>query len=336
MVTESRRSTRRGRLALVGLALLAAAALLTHMPRLVAWARLNTGYVWLNRGLAEAEPAKVERATRFFTAGSDDPASRRSAWRGLGLAYVSQGRFEAAGLAWQQIGGLDGFEMWGLQAEQAGNWTGARDWYGLATRSAPQNGDYWYLRARAAAQASDSAAAGFYREALAAPESRRFGRSNTLTRLAELAKQEQPPDWDAALARFEEAIQQDEFIAPEDALLAGVGRAEALDKLGRTPEALAAYREVAASWPDHYWANVHSGRLSWYLERDETAAVRYLERAIAADPRPMWAYLFLGSVYAESGQPEKAIPLLRHVLTIEPDNEAARRQIQKLTGENDS
>ena len=49
------------------------------------------------------------------------------------------------------------------------------------------------------------------------------------------------------------------------------------DKLGQTAAALDAYRQAAAAWPNHYWANVHSGRLSWYVAGDATQATAFLK-----------------------------------------------------------
>jgi len=298
---------------------------------------MNAAYVQLNRALSAGDTGALEAITPRLTAESHSPAVSRRAWRGLGVAYLSAGRVDEAALAWRQvIGGEEEFALWGHQAELLGDWQRARNWYQLAAQLAPQNGDAWYRLARASAQLGDGTAADSYLQALAAPEHTLFGRSTILTRLGELNRNSTPPNWAASLAQFEAALQQDQFTEAGDRQRAQLGRAEALDQLGQTTAALAAYREAAAEWPNHYWANVHSGRLTWYVEHDVARAVAYLEQAIALDGENKWAYLFLGGIYVETNQPEAAIPLLNRVLELDPANETARRQLDQLTGGHDS
>ena len=150
-----------------------------------------------------------------------------------------------------------------------------------------------------------------------------------------MARNAAAPDWAAALAEFDAALDEDAFVAGGDAadrVQAQLGRAEALDKLGQPAAALEAYRRALVDAPGHYWANVHSGRLTWAVEGDAARAAAYLQEAIALDPQNKWAYLFLSDVYAESGQPELAIPLLNRVLATAPRDEAAQKRLDRLTG----
>lgn len=318
--------------------LLAAAALLARTIDLLPRGWLNADYVQLNHGLAQRSLSQVDRAVGALTADSETQPIARRAWRGIGLAYVALGRLEDAALAWEHVPGSRAeFTAWALAAERSGEWPAARAWHWLSVRADPTDGDQWYRLGRAAAGSGDAAAAaGYYAEALGAPQRHQFGRSNIQVRLAELAKNAAPPDWAGALALYEDAIDQDDFPLADDRLNALLGRAETLDKLDRLPEALDAYRLVVAGWPNHYWANVHSGRLTWDVEGDAARAAGYLRRAIAIDGRSKWAYLFLAEVYTRSGAPAEAMPLLRQVLTLDPTDEAARQQLQRLTDGHDS
>lgn len=337
MVTKERHTTRATQVAFGALLLLALAATLPGLLELPARARANAAYLQLNRALSQNERGELERATQGLTVASNSPVVSRRAWRGLGLAYMSVGRLDEASIAWPHVsGGEEEFALWGRQAELLGDWKRAHQWYQLTVRLAPQNGDAWYHLARTSDQLGDGTAADNYRQALVATEHVQFGRSNILTRLGELAKNSTPPEWTTALTHFEAALQQDQFTDADDRQRAQLGRAEALDKLGQTATALAVYREAAANWPGHYWANVHSGRLTWYVERDSARAATYLERAIALDADNKWAYLFLAEIYAESDQPERAIALFGRVLELDPANESARKQLGQLTGGHDS
>ena len=333
MTTERRPTARANHLAIWALLLLALVAALPALAALPARARANAGYWHLNRGLAGGEPAELERATAQLADVSESPVVGQRAWRGLGLAAMTAARDDDALAAWQQIdGGAAEVTLWGYQAESAGDWAAARDWHRLAVRLDPHDGDAWYEVARASAQLGDVAATEAYQQALAAARHARFGPSNILTRLGELAKNAAPPDWAAALSHFEDALRRDAFIVADDRLQAHLGRAEALDKLGQTAAALDAYRQAAAAWPNHYWANVHSGRLSWYVAGDATQATAFLNHAITLQPDDKWAYLFLGGIYAEAGQADRAIPLLQRVLELDPDDATARQQLDQLMG----
>ena len=53
---------------------------------------------------------------------------------------------------------------------------------------------------------------------------------------------------------------------------------------------------------------------------------------ITLPPDDKWADLFLGGIYAEAGQADRAIPLLQRVLELDPDDATARQQLDQLMG----
>lgn len=309
------------------LLLLLGVALLTRdlFPR----ARANLLYLRLNRAVSSEDTAEV---TRVVHAVNDRPMNDRE-WRGIGLAYLAAGNVEEAAAAWAQFSAAEAeARAWIGRSERDRDLATALEWYHLIALNEPDDGDNWYRLAQVATQAEDDTAAGFYRRALEAPQHTEFGRSNIMVRLAELDKRLTPVDWPAILATYDEALAMGEFVDSEDLALAHLGRAEALERVGQPRLALETYRLVLEDRPGHYWANVHSGRLTWSVEQDASRAAAYLQRAIEADSRPKWAYLNLALLYLEAGQPEQAVDYFQAVVERDPEDTLARAELDRLMG----
>ncbi len=317
--------------------ILALAATLLHARDMLARLWVNTGYLQLNQAQASGEDAWFDSALASFGRVNPDSAAGQRAWRGRGLAHWFQSHADEALAVWEAVPGMNTeLRSWAHHAERARDYAAVRDWYRAAVRIDPDNGDNWYRLAQASARTGDAGAADhYYLRALSSPERAEFGRSNILTRLGELGKQKESTDWTAVLERFDEAIGQDEYIDMADFIASRMGRAEALEKLGRQRESLDEYLSVVRYSPDLYWANVHSGRLTWYVERDAETATAFLRKAIDIDGKPKWAYVSLGLIYTESGRPELAIPLFEKVLTIDPNDVRAREQLNKPAGDDE-
>jgi tetratricopeptide (TPR) repeat protein len=335
-------STRRSLYFFLLIGLAAAGIVLTRFDSLQSISHRNRGFLLLNRAQAAGDTTGhpdgvlAQRSIAYLEQAAERGADDTSARRALGHLYLMQGAEREALAAWKSVDSIGSeLAMWGRRAERADDMAAAREWYLLATQLEPQNGDHWYRLAWASAQLSDADALDHYLRALVAPERSDFGRSNILTRLGELAKREARPDWATALARYEDAIGQDDFVGARDIVLARLGKAEALDQMGQFRAALDAYRWLADYRPGHYWANLHSGRLTWQVEKDAARAVGYLEKAISIDDQPKWGYLNLGLVYAQSGRPDQAIPLFRKVLALDPGDQSARNQLDKLSGDDE-
>lgn len=313
--------------------LLLGLALLLLSSNMLYRVRINFGYIVLNKALATDEAEAINQALANlsgFTAGS--PASQE-AWRGAALAQMALGNRDEAAESWMNV---EGFEeelvTWGTRAEQTDQWATAQEWYHITVTLAPRNGDHWYRLARVSAQLGDSRTVDYYQQALLAPDRTEFGRSNILTRLGELEKRDAPIEWGEVLAQFDEAIQQDDFVDERDLVQAWLGKAEALDRLGQTRTALETYEWVAEYRPGYYWANVHSGRLVWLVEKNADKAIEYLEKAIEINGESKWAFLNLGIVYAQSDNPHMSIPFFKKVLDIDPNDVVAHTQLSRLTG----
>jgi len=336
MDTNERQSAH-GRLIAWALILALAATLLQTRDMLARY-WVNTGYVQLNQAQASSESGWFDSVLATFSKVNPNSMAGQRACRGRGLAYWFQSRPDEAIAIWEAVPGINTeIQLWAQQAERARDFAAARDWYQAAVRIDPDNGDNWYRLAQASARMGDAGAAGsYYLRALSSPARAEFGRSNIMTRLGELEKQKGPADWSGVLERFDEAIRQNDYVGTADIAASRMGRAEALEKLGRQRESLNEYLWVVRYSPDLYWANVHSGRLTWYVERDAETAIAFLEKAIDIDGKPKWAYVSLGLVYTESGRPELAIPLFDKVLTIDPNDIRAREQLNNLAGGDES
>ena len=316
-----------------GIALIAVIGVLALLaPSLLSRGQLNQGYVRLNRALASGDAAAFDSAERTLREVPNDGTLSRSVQRGLGLIYMAKARPEEAMAAWQLVDGSVSEALgWAERAERVADYVTAEQWYHVAVRLEPHNGDHLYKLARVAAEMGDTAARDYYRRALDAPKRAEFGRSNIMTRLGELEQGTPAPDWDAVLSHFDEAIGQNDFIDSADVSIARLGRAEALERLGQFAASLDEYRRLIADEPGLYWANVHGGRLTWYVERDAATAIALLRRAISINDDDKWAYLNLGLVYAGSGRPDLAVPLFEQVLAIDPNDAESRRQLEQLT-----
>ncbi len=105
-----------------------------------------------------------------------------------------------------------------------------------------------------------------------------------------------------------------------------LARAHALDRSGRGPEALAAYREYLTLEPGHAeaWAD-YAGQLLVLRQSKEAEAA--CGKALALDPRNLSARINLGCVHMQKGQWESALGQFRAVLAANPGRVDARRAL---------
>lgn len=98
-----------------------------------------------------------------------------------------------------------------------------------------------------------------------------------------------------------------------------VNLAFALDKAGRSDEALPYYQRILKLYPDY--AEVHSNLGSLLASQGDTeGALVHFNRAVALKPDLESAWLNAGMIYERQDQPEKAVTCYEQVLEIAPDN----------------
>ncbi|MGO9126029.1 MAG: tetratricopeptide repeat protein, partial [Terriglobales bacterium] len=107
-------------------------------------------------------------------------------------------------------------------------------------------------------------------------------------------------DWSGAATQLQVAVAH----APDsDDMQFYLGMA--YDELGRPEKAARSLQQALRINPNHYRANLLLGRLLGMQDRPNEA-LPYLERAVKLQPKSPDAHKFLGNVYTELGQEEKA------------------------------
>jgi len=310
-------------------------AILSATKDIRSYARLNLAYTWLNWDLADGTPP--DKALARLNASATDISTAGSARYGVALAHQSAGRYAEAVEAWSHVEQAPEYlEAWAILAERSSRLEDAEKWLFVLANLEPTNGDNWYELARISALSGDSTAKDYYNRAMTAPLRENVGVSNVLTRLGELEKLAENPDWEHVLVLFDKAIEENAYVDRRDYIVSRMGRAEALERLGRLRESLDEYRRIIHENPGVYWAYVHGGRLIWYVEDDAETAISYLQRAIQLDKKPKWAYLTLGQIYAQTGAIDLAIDQFQKTLTIDPNDEHARQQLDTLLNNNEN
>lgn len=221
-------------------------------------------------------------------------AGNRAAHRGLGFVLWERGAREAAGAEWRR-GGVPArdFVRAGLQARNAGDIAGARDWYERAMFTEPDASEHY-------------------------------------VRLATLYENDE--DWETALSLYEQALSAASFPSVSVERRAHLGRADALRALGRPADALPDYEWLVANAPDYYWGYVRLAELVWQLQGDPERAERLYLQAIVVDEGNKWAYRGLATLYENTERLAEAEAMFRRVLELDPNDAFARRGLERLAG----
>lgn len=119
--------------------------------------------------------------------------------------------------------------------------------------------------------------------------------------------------YSCALDEFKQILQTDPDSAPAHVL-----SGEALDGLGKTPEAIAEFQAAARVAPRE--PNVHFGLgyLYWKSHQYDDAK-REFEAELALDPAHAQSLAYLGDIAMKTDQPEAALPLLRKSIQLKSD-----------------
>lgn len=128
--------------------------------------------------------------------------------------------------------------------------------------------------------------------------------------------------------RAVEILRQEMTISPGDIRLP-LTEIGLLLQLGRAEEALARSGETLERFPDHPDARYQHGMVNLALERPE-AAESDLRQALRMAPRHVAAMNDLAVLLMTRGEREEARSLLERVLEVQPEDEMARRNLDKL------
>ena len=120
-------------------------------------------------------------------------------------------------------------------------------------------------------------------------------------------------DYSCALEEFRHIFERD-----PDSAATHILTGEALDGLGRTPEAIAEFQAAAKAAPREPEVNFGLGYLYWKSHQYDNAK-RAFESELAVDPGNPQAMAYLGDIAMKQSDPEKALPLLKKAVELKSD-----------------
>ena len=319
-------------------------------PTLVSRLVGNIGLVILNRSLAQhgvvlsdvrSDPnlAQAEQWLRLAT-GVD--ARNQGAWRGMGFTLATQGRESEALAAWTTIGvaALEFVER-GNVARVARRYDEALAWYTRATQLQPDVGDAWYYTGLIhQAKSQWDKARDAFEQSLAASALDTVGRSSAYYRLGAILFQwTNPLDIDGALAAFSTAVALNQFdthIEKSDAhyKIGAIYELQGLDPRQQVVE----FQTAVDLNPSHAWAHLRLGYVQYILTRDVALAEREIEQAIElwpSDSNRKWPYRYLGDIYRQAGQLDKAIDAYRQALQYDANDRHVTEWLGSLLSQPD-
>lgn len=253
--------------------------------------------------------------------------------RVLTIVYTLQGETEMALAASDVTGeGSEAFLQRGHNAHKAQRYHLASQWYNLAMIDQPALGDAWFFMGKALAERGDvPGAIDAYEQAYLKSDFSDIGRSDILYQLAFIYEnREGVLDLETALSIYEQALVLDEFSADDLTIQTHFRKAETLRSLGYREQALSEYEWVITRQPDHYWAHIRLGYMVWQHHHDLKQAEALFQRAVQISDEQKWAYQGLGRLYQESGQVGAATEMFQVVLRIDPQDQDALTQLEKL------
>jgi len=221
----------------------------------------------------------------------------------------------------------------GEAARKARRYEEALEWYRRAVRLEPHRGDPWYYAGLAweGMERWEEALAA-YERAVAVGSFTGVHHSSPYYRMGVIYQWRlEPRQVDAALAAYEAAIEADDFSANWEAADCHYKRGEILQWKGAKPdEYIREFQRAIELNPRHDWAHIRLGLAYYARDRDAIAAEAEIRQAIALSPRNKWAYYHLGEVYRQEGRLDEAKAMYEKALEIDPNFEAARRQLGDL------
>jgi tetratricopeptide (TPR) repeat protein len=144
-----------------------------------------------------------------------------------------------------------------------------------------------------------------------------------------------PPDYHAALASYNQAIEKGGWIYPEEEAYTHIYRGEVYlslyDEFG--PDlALEEFKSALDIQPNNYWAVIEIGDVYLYDLREMDQAETYYLRALEVDKQSPYAYFYIGEVYKVRGDKETAADWYRKALEHQPNWQPALDQLKALEG----
>ncbi len=257
--------------------------------------------------------------------------------RALGFVAEAQGQKDEALMTWQFVDGIaEEFMQRGHQARRAMRLEEAETWYDRAIAVEPQIGDAWYYtgvvyeRMGRWEKALDA-----YEQAVKIGAFADVTRSSPYYRMGLIYHQRlKPKRARAALTAFELAINLGEFKSDLEAADAHYRYGAILRQLGEDPvKYIQEFRRAIALNPRHVFAHIALG-VAYYAEyEDAVKAEEEIRAALQINPQSKWAYLHLGDIYRQERRCNEAQEMYRRASEIDSGFELAEERQQMACGE---
>lgn len=298
--------------------------------------QLNSGYAILNRTDKDniwgtSTMPNVGVAQRIFLASLEYEPPRASAWRGLGFVFMMQGQSQQAIEAWKNARYFDQeLVQWGMIDETREDLLAAMEKYQLAIDISPELADGWYFSGRIYERLNQPELAQVqYETGLKQRLFLNEGQGDFYFRLGQIAASAFSPEWETAVSFYDRALDSSDFKEVREAQIR-YARGVALRRIGKPEEAIADFAWAIKIEPDHYWATVHLGMLTWLVTQDAEKAEQLLQHAIEIAPEKSYGYLNLAQFYQLTNRKEDAVRIYKNLLLKDPTNQEAHEQLNSL------
>ncbi len=261
-------------------------------------------------------------------------------WRGIAKAYVELGNLDSARIAFDRAIALDdnlhqAYFGLALLLEDMGDLTGALEASQKALEREPSSTEYQFSVGANLFKSGRTEEAIPYLKRVTedwpwhqaahynlAQALVRSGRNTEARQMQERA--EQLRELQATISNQENAVR----VQPDNPF-AHAGLASVLRRAARYDEAMHAYNVALYLAPGNleFRNNVAVLHL---LKHDTTAAIQTFEQIVRIDTSNVAGWFNLGSLYAMSGQPQKAKHVWQAAQKLDPGNEAIRSALSRL------
>lgn len=266
-----------------------------------------------SEAIALEQEGKLEEATRAWVAVTQHNPKDAAAFASLGLVLAKQQKYAEAVLAYRRAltlnPNLPGIQLdLGLAEFKQEHFQAAIAPFRAALTADPQNVQarillgLSYYAVKRFAESADCLALAFKAD----PQNAELGRA--LAQSCLLAKKYQ-----CALTTAHQILEES-----PDSVAAHVLNGEALDGLGRTPEAIVEFQRALQLAPQEPNLNFGLGYLYW-RDHKYDEATKAFQSELSIDPKNAQAVLYLGDIAQKKGDFAAAVPLLHQALQMNKD-----------------
>lgn len=294
---------------------------------------------WNNLGNTAFRQQKYSEAIRYFRRELEANPDPRP-WRGIARAYVELGRTDSARYAFGRALAIDSTYAqahFGLAQllEDLGDYEGALRAAQRARAQEPDNAEFSYYTASYLVKLGrPDEALGLLQAVIEQwpwHQGAHYNMGQALMRLGRVEEAQAFQDRAEVLRELQAQISHHENTArvqPADPF-AHAGLGSLLRRAGRYQDAMHAYQVALFLDPGNLEFRNNVAVL-YLLQNDTTAALRTFERIVQADTSNPHAWVNLGSLYAMSGEAEKARGAWLQALRIDPGNPMAQSSLERL------